>query len=301
MPPGGLNIRTPDGFLEQEARLQEFKRDAMLAFVRANNLNHIVLSGGRQPKIGIITVGKSYLDVRQALDELGIDEVKANDMGLRLYKVACPWPLSQRRAGRVRARPRAHHRRRGEALADRGAGPRGALRHVEPAGLHRQEGRERQLAVPGEGRARPQRHRDRHRRAAAEISQQRRSPRPRLAPEAGPGDARRDERRRRAHAAFLLRLPAQHLDHRAGGHARLCRHRLPLHGAVDGPRDRRLHADGRRGRQLDRRMRTSRPASTSSRTSATAPTTTRARWRCAGRSTPRPRSPTRSCSTTPSP
>ena len=43
----------------------------MLAFVRANNLNRIVLSGGRQPKVGVITVGKSYLDVRQALDELG--------------------------------------------------------------------------------------------------------------------------------------------------------------------------------------------------------------------------------------
>ncbi|MEZ0172160.1 indolepyruvate ferredoxin oxidoreductase family protein [Microvirga sp. TS319] len=95
MPPGGLNIRARDGVLDQEARLQDFKRDAMLAFVRANNLNRIVLSGGRQPKIGVITVGKSYLDVRQALDELGLDEVKANDMGLRLYKVACPWPLSQ--------------------------------------------------------------------------------------------------------------------------------------------------------------------------------------------------------------
>ncbi|MFN3688872.1 indolepyruvate ferredoxin oxidoreductase family protein [Salinarimonas sp.] len=96
MPPGGLNIRAGDVILEQEARLHDFKRDAMLAFVRANNLNRIVLSGGRNPKIGIITVGKSYLDVRQAMDELGLDEVKANDMGLRLYKVACPWPLSQR-------------------------------------------------------------------------------------------------------------------------------------------------------------------------------------------------------------
>ncbi|HEX2553571.1 MAG TPA: indolepyruvate ferredoxin oxidoreductase family protein [Microvirga sp.] len=95
MPPGGLNIRTPDGILEQEARLHDYKRDAMLAFVRANNLNRIVLSGGRNPKVGIITVGKSYLDVRQAMDELGLDEVKANDMGLRLYKVACPWPLSR--------------------------------------------------------------------------------------------------------------------------------------------------------------------------------------------------------------
>src|SRR5215216_1546431 len=95
MPPGGLNIRPRDGILDQEARLQDYKRDAMLAFVRANNLNRIVLSGGRQPKVGVITVGKSYLDVRQALDELGLDEVRANDMGLRLYKVACPWPLSQ--------------------------------------------------------------------------------------------------------------------------------------------------------------------------------------------------------------
>ncbi|NNM71065.1 indolepyruvate ferredoxin oxidoreductase family protein [Enterovirga aerilata] len=95
MPPGGLNIRPRDPFLEQEARLHDFKRDAMLAFVRANGLNRTILSGGRNPKVGIITVGKSYLDVREALDELGLDEVKANDMGLRLFKVACPWPLPQ--------------------------------------------------------------------------------------------------------------------------------------------------------------------------------------------------------------
>ena len=56
-----------------------------------------------------------------------------------------------------------------------------------------------------------------------------------------------------AHAVFLLRLPAQHLDRGAGRHARLCRHRLPFHGAVDGPQHARLHPDGRRGRQLDRR------------------------------------------------
>ena len=48
----------------------------MLAFLRANKINHTITSGGRDPKIGIITTGKSYLDVRQAFDELGIDEVK---------------------------------------------------------------------------------------------------------------------------------------------------------------------------------------------------------------------------------
>src|SRR5438270_738356 len=96
MPPGGLNIRLVDGILEMEARLHDYKRDAMLAFVRANKLNRVVISGGRNPKIGIITVGKSYLDVRQAFDELGIDEVKCNDLGIKVYKVACPWPLSRR-------------------------------------------------------------------------------------------------------------------------------------------------------------------------------------------------------------
>ena len=95
MPEGGLNIRLNDTVLGMEARLHDYKRDAMLAFVRANKLNQVITSGGRNPKIGVITTGKSYLDVRQALDELGIDEVKANDWGLRIDKIACPWPIGK--------------------------------------------------------------------------------------------------------------------------------------------------------------------------------------------------------------
>ena len=96
MPEGGLNIRLVDSILGQEARLYDYKRDAMLAFVQANKLNKIVASGGRNPKIGIITTGKAYLDVRQAFDELGLDEVKCNDLGIRLFKIACPWPIGRR-------------------------------------------------------------------------------------------------------------------------------------------------------------------------------------------------------------
>ncbi|HEY2134484.1 MAG TPA: indolepyruvate ferredoxin oxidoreductase family protein [Xanthobacteraceae bacterium] len=95
MPPGGLNIRLNDSVLGMEARLHDYKRDAMLAFVRANRLNRQITSGGRNPKIGVITTGKSYLDVRQALDELGLDEVRCNDLGLRLHKIACPWPIAK--------------------------------------------------------------------------------------------------------------------------------------------------------------------------------------------------------------
>ena len=93
MPPGGLAIRTHDSPLAQEERLHEFKIPAALAFLRANAPDRLVLAGGRQPRIGIVTAGKSYLDVLQALDELGIDEVRAANLGLRLLKVACTWPL----------------------------------------------------------------------------------------------------------------------------------------------------------------------------------------------------------------
>jgi indolepyruvate ferredoxin oxidoreductase len=93
MPSGGLNIRHEIDFIGQEARLHEYKRAAAAAFVRANGLNRIVYSGGSRAKLGVITVGKSYLDVRQALEDIGIDEEKANDIGVRLFKVGCPWPL----------------------------------------------------------------------------------------------------------------------------------------------------------------------------------------------------------------
>ncbi|VAW16901.1 Indolepyruvate ferredoxin oxidoreductase, alpha and beta subunits [hydrothermal vent metagenome] len=93
MPPGGLSIRNSEHALEQEARLHDFKRFAAAHFIAANRLDRIVMAGGAKPRIGIATLGKSYLDTRQALDELGIDETRAADLGLRLYKIAAPWPL----------------------------------------------------------------------------------------------------------------------------------------------------------------------------------------------------------------
>src|SRR5207248_963668 len=92
MPPGGLNIRWPDQPLDQEYRLHRHKIAAALAFARANRLDHIVIDSP-QPRFGIVTTGKSYLDVRQALDDLGIGAAEARTIGLRLYKVAMSWPL----------------------------------------------------------------------------------------------------------------------------------------------------------------------------------------------------------------
>ena len=92
LPPDGLNIRWPDPPLVQEARLLNHKLYAALAYCRANGLNKLIIDSPT-PKLGILTAGKSYLDVRQALDELGIDDALAAEIGIRLFKVGMVWPL----------------------------------------------------------------------------------------------------------------------------------------------------------------------------------------------------------------
>jgi len=92
MPAGGLNIRWPDAPLEQEARLHTYKLEAAKAFALANNLDRIVLDSP-QAKLGVATCGKSYMDVRQALQYLGIDDAEAARLGLRIYKIGMTWPL----------------------------------------------------------------------------------------------------------------------------------------------------------------------------------------------------------------
>ncbi len=94
MPPGGLNIRWPDDRMEQEERLHHYKVYAALAFARANKLDKALIDGPKR-RLGIVTAGKSYLDVRQALEDLGIDEERAKDIGISLYKVGMTWPLER--------------------------------------------------------------------------------------------------------------------------------------------------------------------------------------------------------------
>jgi indolepyruvate ferredoxin oxidoreductase len=92
LPPGGLGLRWPDPPVEQEKRLIDYKLPAAMAFVRANKLDHAALLSS-QPRFGIVTTGKAYNDVRQALDELGLGKAECDKLGLSVYKVAMPWPL----------------------------------------------------------------------------------------------------------------------------------------------------------------------------------------------------------------
>ncbi len=92
VPSGGFSIRWPDPPLAQENRLQRERLYALLEYVRLNGLNRQDWHAP-QARLGICTTGKSYLDTREALTLLGLDEAGAAALGLRLLKIGVVWPL----------------------------------------------------------------------------------------------------------------------------------------------------------------------------------------------------------------
>jgi indolepyruvate ferredoxin oxidoreductase len=89
---GGLHIRWPDRVTDAEARLAGPKLDAVADVVRAWGLDR---SFGRtaHSRIGIVAAGKSWADVGEALDLLGLDDDARAAAGIALYKPAMVWPL----------------------------------------------------------------------------------------------------------------------------------------------------------------------------------------------------------------
>ena len=125
MPPDGVNIRFPDPWVEQEPRLRRYKIEAAKAFARVNRLNHTTLASPR-PRFGIIASGKAWLDVRQAMRELGLTDEVAADLGITVFKVAMPHPLEIDSVFEFRERARGDPGGRGEAphhrASDQGCG-----------------------------------------------------------------------------------------------------------------------------------------------------------------------------------
>ncbi|QMW24461.1 indolepyruvate ferredoxin oxidoreductase family protein [Sandaracinobacteroides saxicola] len=91
-PEGGLHVRPNDIWRDEDTRLQRYKGFAAMAFAKANGIDRVVWDTPK-PRFGIVTTGKAFADTMEALDELGITEAVARDIGLRLYKVGMPWPL----------------------------------------------------------------------------------------------------------------------------------------------------------------------------------------------------------------
>ncbi|MCB1687255.1 MAG: indolepyruvate ferredoxin oxidoreductase family protein [Halioglobus sp.] len=94
LPPEGLNLRPNLPPLVEEEWLVNYRLPAATAFVRANHIDRVIIDGQRR-RLSIVSAGKAYLDVRQALTDLGLDEAACQRLGIRLYKPGLIWPMDK--------------------------------------------------------------------------------------------------------------------------------------------------------------------------------------------------------------
>lgn len=87
-----LNLREGMPALEQEALTVEHRLPAAQAYVRANALDRVT-HGGRDNALTIVTAGKAWLDVAQALIDLGLTPDRCAKLGIRVVKLALTWPV----------------------------------------------------------------------------------------------------------------------------------------------------------------------------------------------------------------
>lgn len=93
LPEGGVNHRPIAYDREGEERLVYTARLPLVhSFVRANGINRVTHGRGRG-RLGIVTAGKAWQDTLAALRLLGIDDTRAAEIGLSVYKIGCVWPL----------------------------------------------------------------------------------------------------------------------------------------------------------------------------------------------------------------
>ena len=96
LPPGGLNLRHNQPPLAEEDQVVNRRLPAATAFARANGIDRLVLDGPRR-RLCIVSAGKAFLDVRQALADLGLDPELCGRLGIRLYKPGLIWPMDRQR------------------------------------------------------------------------------------------------------------------------------------------------------------------------------------------------------------
>ncbi|MFC0864034.1 indolepyruvate ferredoxin oxidoreductase family protein [Sphaerimonospora cavernae] len=86
--------RTLVGPASVDAEHDQLTRRLRLArdYARERGLNRVTF-GSRRASLGILAAGTTYAVVRRALEDLGLDEPAMDDLGLRLIKIAMPYPL----------------------------------------------------------------------------------------------------------------------------------------------------------------------------------------------------------------
>ncbi|MFI6987878.1 indolepyruvate ferredoxin oxidoreductase family protein [Nonomuraea wenchangensis] len=79
--------------LDAEHDMLTRRLDLARDYAREHGLNR-VMSGANQTRLGIVASGTTYAVVLRALADLGLDERARDDLGLRLIRLAMPFPLA---------------------------------------------------------------------------------------------------------------------------------------------------------------------------------------------------------------
>lgn len=112
--PGSFEVKVPDLVIEgknfekkanfkffpvtnvaTERQLYVERHAAVHAYTAANRLNRVTVQG-ENDRIGIISAGKTYSDVRQALEDLGLTDDKLREAGVRVAKIGVLCPLDNK-------------------------------------------------------------------------------------------------------------------------------------------------------------------------------------------------------------
>jgi indolepyruvate ferredoxin oxidoreductase len=80
------------GLSEMERSREGIRREVAIAYARANGVN-CVENFGAAPRVGIVAGGKTYLELRQALRIIGLDEAELSVRGMRLLHLRMIHPL----------------------------------------------------------------------------------------------------------------------------------------------------------------------------------------------------------------
>ncbi len=78
--------------VRMELEIHEGRMEAVDRFVALNKLNHQTVETS-DAKVGLVAAGKTYYDLREALDRMGLDEATLQRLGVRIFKPTVVWPL----------------------------------------------------------------------------------------------------------------------------------------------------------------------------------------------------------------
>lgn len=84
----------PPGTIELERHVFYERHVAVHAYARANGLNRIEAQTG-DDRIGLVSTGKSYADLRQSMYDMGLDSAALQRLGIRILRLGMTYPFDQ--------------------------------------------------------------------------------------------------------------------------------------------------------------------------------------------------------------